>query len=176
MNTLRFMIMAVGLCLGLCHAAPLLTTPVAESVTDVLLAQAFDSATAGIEPMGWFAIRSGDGHCVVTRSYAASLAQSFRIGSSPIWDGLYGYGFGTPPGGVVRIEARILCDTQGAAKPYLGVKVGAWFYEMVSDPNAAQPAGRMARRAGVAARRWRRDCGIPSGSTLMSRAAWRAIG
>jgi hypothetical protein len=137
MNTLRFMFLAVGLCLGLSHAAPLLTTPVAESVTEVLLAQAFDSATAGIEPMGWFAIRSGDGQCVVTRSYAASLAQSFRIGSSPIWDGLYGYGFGTPHGGVVRVETRILCDTIGAAKPYLGVNIGGRFYEMVGDPERA---------------------------------------
>ncbi|GEM_PF-3253448 len=137
MNTLRFMIMAVGLCLGLCNAAALLAAPAAESVTEVLLSQCFDSETAGREPMGWFAIRTGDGHCVVTRSYAASLAQAFRIGSSPIWDGLYGYGFATPQGGVVRVEARILCDTIGAATPYLGVKLGGKFYEMVGDQGRA---------------------------------------
>jgi len=135
MNTTRFMIMAVALCIGLGNAAPPLPgTPVAESITEVLLAQAFDSAVAGIEPMGWFAIRSGDGQCTVTRNYAASIAQSFRIGCSPIWDGLYGYGFATPPGGVVRVETRILCDTIGAAKPYWGVKIGRFFYEMVGDP------------------------------------------
>ncbi|MCX7002534.1 MAG: hypothetical protein NTV22_04590 [bacterium] len=134
MNTTRFMIMAVALCIGLGNAAPPPITPVAESITEVLLAQAFDSAVAGIEPMGWFAIRSGDGQCTVTRNYAASIAQSFRIGCSPIWDGLYGYGFATPPGGVVRVETKILCDTIGAAKPYWGVKIGRFFYEMVGDP------------------------------------------
>jgi hypothetical protein len=133
MNTTRFVIMALALGIAVVYAAPPAVTPVADTITEVLLAQAFDAGVAGREPLGWFAIRSGDGQCIVTRGYAASIAQSFRIGCSPIWDGLYGYGFATPPGGIVRVEARVLCDTVGSAKPYLGVKIGRFFYELVSD-------------------------------------------
>jgi hypothetical protein len=106
----------------------------AETATRVLLAQKFECGLAEREPMGWFAIRTGDGRCVVTRSYAVSPPQSFRIGSTPYWDGLYGYGFGTPAGNIVRVAARVLCDVSGPARPFLGVVVAGRFYSVILDP------------------------------------------